>query len=132
MEDYYFGLINGVPYKMHCSIEMQFAAYFYTAVPYQALFRLSVYKNSSVLKYGAMSGHFAKIRDFGSLTICKNQQIRLQTRSVKTKDMVRSLKDRQKRFSFYPCSEMIDTDYVLISFFVYTSVDSVAHKPSSV
>ena len=60
MEDYYFGHINGVPYKMHCFIEMQFAAYFYTVVSYQALFRLSVYKNSTVSKSVQFFGHFVR------------------------------------------------------------------------
>ena len=53
MKCYYFGHINGVPYKMLCFIEMQFTAYFYTVVPYLALFRLSIYKNSTVSKSGS-------------------------------------------------------------------------------
>ena len=59
MKDNYYGDINGVPYKMHCFIEMQFAAHFYTVVPYQALFRLPVYKRSAVSKLGAIFCHFA-------------------------------------------------------------------------
>ena len=34
MKDNYYRHINDVPYKMHCFIEMQFVAYFYTVVPY--------------------------------------------------------------------------------------------------
>ena len=64
----YYRHINGVPYKMHCFIEMQFAAYFYTVVPYQALFRLPIYKNSAISKSGAIFLSFCKIRDFGSPT----------------------------------------------------------------
>ena len=60
MKDNYYRNINGVPYKMHCFIEMQFAAYFYTVVPYQALFRLPIYKNSAISKSGAIFFcHFA-------------------------------------------------------------------------
>ena len=69
MNDNYYRHINGVPYKMHCFIEMQFAAYFYTVVPYQALFRLPIYKNSAISKSGAIFLSFCKIREFGSPTI---------------------------------------------------------------
>ena len=69
MKDNYYRHINGVPYKMHCFIEMQFAAYFYTVVPYQALIRLPIYKNSAISKSGAIFLSFCKIRDFGSPTI---------------------------------------------------------------
>ena len=73
MKDNYYSHINGVPYKMHCFIEMQFAAYFYTVVPYKALFRLPIYKNSAISKSGAFFFFFfflsfCKIRDFGSPT----------------------------------------------------------------
>ena len=60
IKDIYYGDINGVPYKMHCFIEMQFAAHFYTVVSYQALFRLPVYENSAVSKSGAFFCHFAR------------------------------------------------------------------------
>ena len=40
MKDYNHGNFNGVPYKMFCFIEMQFATHFYTVIPYQELFRL--------------------------------------------------------------------------------------------
>ena len=66
MKDYNHGNFNGVPYTMHCFIEMQFAAHIYTVIPYQALFRLSVYKNSAVGRSGAIFLLFCKIRDFGS------------------------------------------------------------------
>ena len=66
MKDNYYRHINGVPYKMHCFIEMQSAAYFYTVVPYQALFRLQIYKKSAVSKSGAIFLSFCKLRDFGS------------------------------------------------------------------
>ena len=56
----YYRHINGVPYKMHFFIEMQFAAYFYTVVPYQALFRLPIYKKSAISKSGAIFCHFAR------------------------------------------------------------------------
>ena len=69
MKNNYYRHINGVPYKMHCFIEMQFTAYFYTVVPYQALFRLPIYKNSAISKSGAIFLSFCKIRDFGSPTI---------------------------------------------------------------
>ena len=69
MKDYNHGNFNGVPYTMHCFIEMQFAAHFYTVIPYQALFRLPVYKNSAVGRSGAIFLLFCKIRDFGSPTI---------------------------------------------------------------
>ena len=68
MNDNYYRHINGVPYKMHCFIEMQFAAHFYTVVPYQALFNLPIYKNSAISKSGAIFLSFCKIRDFGSPT----------------------------------------------------------------
>ena len=68
MKDNYYRHINGVPYKMHCFIEMQFAAYFYTVVPYQVLIRLPIYKNSAISKSGAIFLSFCKIRDFGSPT----------------------------------------------------------------
>ena len=68
MKNNYYRHINGVPYKMHCFIEMQFAAYFYTVVPYQALFRLPIYKNLAISKSGAIVLSFCKIRDFGSPT----------------------------------------------------------------
>ena len=58
----YYRHINGVPYKM------QFAAYFYTVVPYQALIRLPIYTNSAISKSGAIFLSFFKIRDFGSPT----------------------------------------------------------------
>ena len=67
--NYYRHINGGVPYKMHCFIEMQFAAYFYTVVPYQALFGLPIYKNSAISKSGAIFLSFCKIRDFGSPTI---------------------------------------------------------------
>ena len=54
MNDYNHGNFNGVPYKMFCFIEMQFAAHFYTVIPYQELFRLPVYKNSAVGRSGAI------------------------------------------------------------------------------
>ena len=60
MKDNYYRHINGVPYKMHCFIEMQFVAYFYTVVPYQALFRLPIYKNSAISKSDAIFCHFAR------------------------------------------------------------------------
>ena len=69
MKDYNHGNYNGVPYKMHCFIEMQFALHFYTVIPYQALFRLPVYKNSAVGILGAIFLSFGKIRDFGSPSI---------------------------------------------------------------
>ena len=51
----YYRHINGVPYKM------QFAAYFYTVVPYQALIRLQIYTNSAISKSGAFFFcHFAR------------------------------------------------------------------------
>ena len=68
MKDYNHGNFNGVSYKMHCFIEMQFAAHFYTVIPYQELFRLPVYKNSAVGRSGAIFLSFCKIRDFGSPT----------------------------------------------------------------
>ena len=68
MKDYNNGNFNGVPYKIHCFIEMQFAAHFYTVIPYQALFSLPVYKNSAVGRSGAIFLSFCKIRDFGSPT----------------------------------------------------------------
>ena len=68
MNDNYYRHIIGVPYKMHCFIEMQFAAYFYTVVPYQALINLPIYKNSAISKSGAIFLSFYKIRDFGSPT----------------------------------------------------------------
>ena len=69
MNDNYYRNIIGVPYKMLCFIEMQFAAYFYTVVPHQALIRLPIYKNSAISKSGAIFLSFCKIRDFGSPTI---------------------------------------------------------------
>ena len=68
MKDYNHGKFSGVPYKMHCFIGMQFAAHFYTVIPYRALFRLPVYKNSAVGRSGAIFLSFCKIRDFGSPT----------------------------------------------------------------
>ena len=69
MDYNYYRHINGVPYKMHCFVEMQFAAYFYTVVPYQALFRLPIYKTSAISMSGAIFLSFCKIRDFGSPTM---------------------------------------------------------------
>ena len=69
---------NGIPYKMHCFIEMQFASHFYTVIPYQALFRLPVYKNSAVGILGAIFLSFCKIRDFGSPTMCKFRKISIE------------------------------------------------------
>ena len=60
MKDNYYRHISGVPYKMHCFIEMQFVAYFYTVGPYQALFRLPIFKNSAISKLGAIFFHFAR------------------------------------------------------------------------
>ena len=68
MKDNCYRHINGVPYKMHCFIEMQFAAYFYTVVPYQALIMLPIYKNPAISKLGAIFLSFCKIRDFDSPT----------------------------------------------------------------
>ena len=64
----YYRHNNGVSYKMHCFIEMHFAAYFYTVVPYQARFRLPIHKNLTISKSGAFFLSFCKIRDFGSPT----------------------------------------------------------------
>ena len=78
MKDNYYRHINGVPYKIHCFIEMQFAAYFYTVVPYQTLIRLPIYKNSAISKSGAIFFFFlsfCKIRDFGSPTIRNTQDV---------------------------------------------------------
>ena len=72
MKDYNHGNFNGVPYKIHFFIEMQFAAHFFTVIPYQALFRLPVYKKSAVGRSGAIFLSFCKIRDFGSPTILIN------------------------------------------------------------
>ena len=55
MNDNYYRHINGVPYKMHC-----FIGHFYTVVPYQALFKLPIYKNLAILKSGAIFCHFAR------------------------------------------------------------------------
>ena len=62
------GHINGVPYKMLCFFQMQFASLFYTVIPYQALLRPPVYKNSAVGRSGAIFLSFCKILDFGSPT----------------------------------------------------------------
>ena len=73
MKDYNHENFNGVPYTMHCFIVMQFAANFYTVIPYQALFRLPVYKDSVVGRSGAFFLSFCKIRDSGSPTIIEKK-----------------------------------------------------------
>ena len=75
MNDNYYRHINGVPYKMHWYIEMQFAAHFYTVVPYEALFNLPIYKNAAISKSGAIFLSFCMIRDFGSPTKFVSDQV---------------------------------------------------------
>ena len=77
MKDNYYRHINGVPYKM------QFAAYFYTVVPYQALFRLQIYKNLAISKLGAIFLSFCKIRDFGSPTMNNENIVHLSEQVIK-------------------------------------------------
>ena len=54
---------------MHFFLELQFASNCYTVVSYQALFSLSVYKNSAVYLSGAKILCFCMIHDLGSPTI---------------------------------------------------------------
>ena len=58
-----------VAYKNAFFLKMQFWSHCYTAVSYQALFRLSVYKFPAVYLSGAKNVCFCTIRDFGSPTI---------------------------------------------------------------
>ena len=77
MNDLYYRHINGVPYKMHCFIEMQFAAYFYTVVPYQAF----IHKLSHI-KVGCIFLSFCKIRDFGSPTMSINFNCKMSEKQL--------------------------------------------------
>ena len=61
-----------VAYKNAFFREMQFWLHCYTVISYQALFRLSVYKNPAIYLSGAKNVCFCTIRDFGSPTICSH------------------------------------------------------------
>ena len=109
MNDNYYRHINGVPYKMHCFIEMQFTAHFYTVVPYQALFNLPIYKNSAISKSGAIFLSFCKIRDFGSPTNCQNMSHLMRKPSIckcenKDADQLRGNREDSQIDSLYTSS----------------------------
>ena len=64
-----------VAYKNAFFREMQFWLHCYTVVSYQALFRLSVYKIPAVYLSGAKNVCFCTIRDFGSPTTIKRDNM---------------------------------------------------------
>ena len=70
-------IINGVPYKMHCFIEMQFAACSISSTV-QAT---NIHKLSHI-KVGCIFLSFCKIRDFGSPTMSINLNCKMSEKQI--------------------------------------------------